>query len=116
MTDQEKTPYHRIMVDAWRIFIREREVPRFSDKWWEEIIKDYDELREPYKRTDLDDYVCDIAMLFLNEYERVNKHERQKRVSKELLSEDQRTTQTELQLSDNVCKVGRLEEVIEPFT
>lgn len=116
MTDIEKKPYHKIMVDAWRIFIKDRELERFSDKWWEEIINEYDVLRKPYMNTEYDEYVCSISMAFLDEYERKGKYERQKGISEELLSGSQKEEERELQVSGDICEVDGFEEVIEPFT
>lgn len=117
MTHDEKVPYHDIMVSAWRIFIKERPEETYSDSWWEIIIKEYEELREPYKGTKLDDYVCAISQTFLDEYERGQKRgKRQKRISETVLPNSQGYHQEELQLSDPVREVGGCEEIIEPFT
>ena len=110
MTDGEKKPYHNIMTAAWRLFIAERESKQFSDEWWEEIIKDYDKLREPYKGTELDDYVCQINQAFLDELERKMKRGKQNRVSQKVLSGAQRENQRELQCTDPVPEMGRCEE------
>lgn len=69
MTDEEKKPYHSIMVDAWRIFIKENPHKRYSDKWWTDIINEYENLRKPYIGTELDDFTCRISQVFLDEYE-----------------------------------------------
>lgn len=116
MTDKEKTPYHKIMVDIWRIFIKERQHTRYSDKWWEEIIGDYRNLRKPYIGTKLDDYVCQLSQVFLDEYERGQKNERPNRVPETVLSETQGRDKEELQCSDSVCEVDGSEEIVEPFT
>lgn len=116
MTDKEKAPYHKVMVDAWRIFIKERTHEKFSDPWWEEIIAEYERLREPYIHTLMDDYVCHISQVFLDEYERGQKRERPKRISKTVLPNSQGNDSKELQLPDTVCEMARCEEVIEPFT
>ena len=116
MTDKEKTPYHKIMVDAWRIFIKERQHTRYSDKWWEEIIGDYRNLRKPYIGTKLDDYVCQLSQVFLDEYERGQKNERPNRVPETVLSETQERNPTEIQFSDSISKMGGCEEIVEPFT
>lgn len=73
MTDEEKKPYHTIMVAAWRLFIKDRETEQFSDKWWEEIIGEYDNLREPYKGTIYDGYCCAVNQAFLDQWERIQK-------------------------------------------
>lgn len=73
MTDEEKKPYHTIMVAAWRIFIKDRKTERFTGQWWEEIIADYDKLREPYKMTKYDLYCCHVSQAFLDELERMGK-------------------------------------------
>ena len=116
MTNEEKTPYHKIMVDAWRIFIKERKAELFSDEWWEEIINEYDVLREPYKNTELDSYLCSISMVFLDEYERKSKHARQKRISEELLSAQQEKVERTVQELQDTNKMDGFEEVVEPFT
>lgn len=116
MTDKEKAPYHKVMVDAWRIFIKERTHEKFSDPWWEEIIAEYERLREPYIHTLMDDYVCHISQVFLDEYERGQKREKQSGISKTILSSSQGRDTTEIQYSDNIPQVGGCEEVIEPFT
>ena len=116
MTDKEKTPYHKIMVDIWRIFIKERQHTRYSDKWWEEIIGEYRTLRHSYIGTTLDDYVCQLSQVFLDEYERGFKHEKQAGVSETVLPKPQGRTEEELQLPDNISSMGGCEEVVEPFT
>ena len=116
MTDKEKTPYHKIMVDAWRIFIKERSHKRYCDDWWEEIIGEYRNLRKPYIGTKLDDYVCQLSQVFLDEYERGQKHERQNRIPETILSNTQERNPTAIQFSDSVSKVGGCEEIVEPFT
>ena len=116
MTDKEKIPYHKIMVDTWRLFIKERTCEKFSDKWWEELIDEYRKLRTPYIGTELDDYVCWLSQVFLDEYERKHKIAKQKRISKTILSDPQKGTPKELQCSDSVCQMGGFEEVVEPFT
>ena len=117
MTSEEKTPYHTIMVDAWRIFIKDRSHERYCDKWWEEIIGEYKSLRDSYIGTKLDDYVCQLSQVFLDEYERGQKRgKRQKRISETVLPSSQGCHQEELQLSDPVREVGGCEEIIEPFT
>ena len=73
MTDEEKKPYHTIMVSAWRLFIKERKLERYTDSWWEEVIADYDKLREPYKMTKYDLYCCHVSQAFLDELERIGK-------------------------------------------
>lgn len=116
MTSEEKTPYHTIMVDAWRIFIKDRSHERYCDKWWEEIIGEYKSLRDSYIGTKLDDYVCQLSQVFLDEYERGQKRERPNRIPQELLPEPQENYQAELQLSDSVSEMGGCEEIVEPFT
>lgn len=76
MTDEEKKPYHTIMVAAWRIFIKERQSRQFSDEWWKEIIKEYETLRAPYKGTIYDDYCGDVSQSFLDQYERMQKRDK----------------------------------------
>ncbi len=61
------------MVDAWRIFIKENPHKRYSDKWWTDIINEYENLREPYIGTELDDFTCRISQVFLDEYEDLQK-------------------------------------------
>lgn len=116
MTDKEKAPYHKIMVDSWRIFIKERLSDKYSDAWWEDIIGEFRKLREPYVGTRFDDYVCHISQVFLDEYERGQKRERQNRIPETVLSNTQERNPTEIQFSDSVSKVGGCEEIVEPFT
>jgi hypothetical protein len=116
MTDKEKAPYHKIMVDTWRLFIKDRIPQKFSNEWWEEIIKDYEELREPYKGDPLDDYVCHISQVFLDELERIMKRDRPKRLSKEVLPGTQGYPQAELQCSDSISKMGGSKEDNQTIT
>lgn len=76
MTHEEKAKYHEIMVATWRIFTKERLSEAYSDTWWEEIIGEYNEYKENYKETTLEDYCGELAMAFLNEHERCIKRER----------------------------------------
>lgn len=116
MTHEEKAKYHEIMVASWRIFTKERPEELFSDPWWESIIGEFREMRKPYIGTLLDDYVCHISQVFLDEHERVYKRgRRQKRVSETILPGPEGFTQGELQFSDPVCEVGGFKEDIEPF-
>lgn len=110
MTHEEKVVYHEIMKQAWIIFGKQRDCEEFGDKWWQEIIGEYDELRKPYKGTLLDDYVCQLAQAFLDEHERVYKRGKQKGISEAILSGSQGYHQEELQLSDTVSEVGGSEE------
>ena len=73
MTDEEKRPYHNIMVAAWRLFIKDREPEKFTDAWWKDVFKDYDKLRELYKKTIYDQYCCHVSQAFLDELERIQK-------------------------------------------
>ena len=116
MTSEEKAPYHTIMVDAWRIFTKERIHEKYSDAWWEELIGEYTELRNKHKQLKLDDYICQLSQVFLDEYERGQGDAKPKRVSQAVLPNPQGYDQEELQLSDPICEVGGLEEIVEPFT
>ena len=116
MTDEEKKPYHTIMVSAWRLFTKERTPERFSYEWWEEISGDYDKLREPYKGTPLDLYVCHINQAFLDEYERLQKRERPERVSTPVLPQEEEYTQEELHFPAPVPEVGGSEESNQTLT
>ncbi len=73
MTDEEKKPYYDIMVETWRTFMKVRKAERFSDEWWDEIIAEYESQRKKWKETQYDDYYGDLAMAFLNQYERLRK-------------------------------------------
>lgn len=73
MTDEEKLRYHPIIVDTWRLFIKQRKSKLYSDAWWEEIIKDYEDYCKGHKGTDLYDICSELTMVFLNEYERRGK-------------------------------------------
>ncbi len=75
MTDEEKKPYHTVMTAAWRVFTKARNAEQFTDEWWREIIEEYDKLREPYKGTPMDDYVCGINQVFLDEWELIQKRQ-----------------------------------------
>ena len=116
MTDEQKKPYYTIMVDCWRLFMKNRQFEAFNDLWWQEIIGDYEKLREPYKGTNLDDFVCQLSQCFLDEHERLQKNERQNRIPETILSNTQERNPTAIQFSDSVSKVGGCEEIVEPFT
>lgn len=116
MTDEQKKPYHTIMVSAWRLFIKERAPKQFSQEWWNEIIGDYNKLREQYKNTQQFSYCDYISQSFLDEWERIQKRDRQDGVSEGVLLETQGYHQEELQFTDPVSAVGGSEEVVEPFT
>lgn len=73
MTDEEKKVYHTVMVDTWRIFIKERQSERYSDAWWQEIIGEYDDYRAKYKSSSVEDFCAELSMAFLNQHERVYK-------------------------------------------
>ena len=107
MTDEQKKPYYTIMVDCWRLFMKDRQFETFNDLWWQEIIGDYEKLREPYKGTNLDDFVCQLSQCFLDEHERLQKNERQNRIPGKILSGTQGTDQGKVQQPDSVCEVER---------
>lgn len=115
MTDEEKKPYHTIMTAAWRLFGKERSAEKFSDAWWQEIISEYDDLRKPYKGTIYDDYCGDISQAFLEQWERIQKSDRQKRVFPSVLPEKQGYHQEELSFKNPVPKVGGSEEDTVPL-
>lgn len=116
MTDEEKKPYHDVMVASWRIFIKDRQPKRFSDGWWEEIIGDYDKLREPYKGNPMDDYVCHINQAFLDELERIQRRDRSQEVSTRILSKDKGGSQKELHCSAAVPEMGGSQKADEPLS
>ena len=116
MTDEEKTPYHVAMVSAWRIFIKERTIEKFSDKWWKEIIGEYNALRKSYLGNPLSEYVDYLSQTFLDEWERIQKRERQKGISETILPETQEYHQEELQFTDAVSSVAGREEANKSFT
>lgn len=116
MTDEEKKPYHTAMLASWRIFIKERKTERFSNEWWKEIIGEFNSLRESYVGTSLRDYVDYMNQAFLDEWERIQKRDRQKGISETVLPEAQEYHQEELQFTDTVSEVAGREENSEAFT
>lgn len=107
MTDEQKKPYYTIMVDCWRSFMKDRQFETFNDLWWQEIIGDYEKLREPYKGTSLDDFVCQLSQCFLDEHERLQKNERQNRIPGKILSGTQGTDKGKIQHTDPDGEVER---------
>lgn len=116
MTDDVKKPYHDAMVSAWRIFIEERTSEQFSDEWWREIVGEYAHLMSSYHGTPLHDYVSYISQAFLDEWERIQKRDRQKGISETVLSEPQGYYQEELQFTDPVPEVDGSKENNKAFT
>lgn len=116
MTDDVKKPYHDAMVSAWRIFIEERTAEQFSDEWWREIVGEYAHLMSSYHGTPLHDYVSYMSQAFLDEWERIQKRERQKGISETVLPETQRYHQEEIQFTETIPPVVRREESSKSFT
>lgn len=73
MQDEIKKPYHAIMVDLWRIFIKDRTSAEYTDAWWKEVTDEYFAYRDKYKDTPYLNYIGDLSIAFLNELERVGK-------------------------------------------
>ena len=107
MTDEQKKPYYNIMVDCWRVFMKDRSHETFSDEWWKEIIGEYDKLRGPIKGTAYDEFFCQLSQSFLDEHERLQKHERQNRISGKILSVTQGTNKGKIQHTDSDGEVER---------
>lgn len=78
MNDERKKIYYTILVDLWRLFIKPRKLQTFTDEWWEEVIKEYTAYTNRYKNTQFEDYCGELAISFLNEYERCSKKEKTK--------------------------------------
>ena len=95
MTDEEKKPYYDIMVETWRTFMKKRESERFSDEWWNEIINEYETQGKKWKGTPYEGYYGDLAMSFLDQYERLRKQ----------IKPDIQYQQEEFVFTDSGCKV-----------
>lgn len=103
------------MTDLWRMFIKERANIVFSDDWWKEIIDEILGYKENYKGTIYYEYVGEMGMTFLNQWERLQ-NVGQNRVSKKVLPKAQGRDQEELQRSDAVSEVDRGKENSEQLS
>lgn len=116
MTHETKVSYYKVMSELWLLFSKDRSQEQFSDEWWEEIIRDFERAVEKYSNTPLVDYAWQVTMAFLNEYERVYKRERQKRLSEEVLSGTQGDKETKISQPVSVPEVVGSEESSQVLT
>lgn len=77
MQDSEKKIYYDIVTKCWSVFSKARFEPEFSDEWWEQLIDDFDLIRNEYKNTDYSELVNELTAEFLEQHERRQKAWRQ---------------------------------------
>lgn len=73
MQDSEKKIYHDIITKCWVAFSKGRPSAEFTDEWWEQVIADFDLIRQEYGMTDYKMLVDELAMSLQDEHERRQK-------------------------------------------
>ena len=76
MADSEKKIYYDIITKCWVAFTKVRDVPEFSDEWWQSLIADYDEIRAQYAGTEYAELVNELSMKLQDQHERRQKREK----------------------------------------
>ena len=125
----DKETYRTIMGDMFKLCFKK--IPdRFSDSWWNKTVDMFFKYADRYKGTEYEDFAGELAIGMSDSYEHesklnsfsqptfyrsierafINEWERQERVSGQLLSEPQRTEETELQRTDSISEMGGSKE------
>lgn len=65
----DKAAYKKIMGDLFRMYFKKREAV-FSDAWWREVIDEFLEYAKKYEETPYNDFAGELAMGFLNYFEK----------------------------------------------
>ena len=70
MQDSERAIYHDIVNGCYKIFVKGRPCPEFSDEWWFSLISDFDAMRDKYRDTDYSELVNELTMKLQDQHER----------------------------------------------
>lgn len=73
---KDNESYKKVIMDLFKMYVGyDNSDKKFSDEWWEEVINKFQDYPEKYKKTELEDFACDLAICFCGVWEREKKVE-----------------------------------------